>query len=146
MTSNTLTRMDFSPFTRATVGFDKLFDELDRVFVNSTSTSYPPYNIEKISDDQFVISLAVAGFKMDDLSITHDGNELVIEAASPEVPENVTYVHKGIATRAFKRVFTVADHMEVTGAALELGLLNIHFKRNLPEELQPKKIAITYKG
>lgn len=138
--------MDFRPFTRATVGFDKLFDEMDRVFTNSTTTSYPPYNIEKLSDNEFVISLAVAGFSMSDLAVTHNGNELVIEGTSPEMPETVVLVHKGIATRSFKRAFTVADHMEVTGATLELGLLNIHIRRNLPEELQPKKIAITHKG
>jgi molecular chaperone IbpA len=144
MTSNTLSRTDFRPFTRATVGFDKLFDEMERVFTNPTA-SYPPYNIEKLSEHEFLISLAVAGFKMSDLSVTHNCNELVIEGTSPETSDNVHYMYKGIATRDFKRTFTVADHMEVTDATLELGLLNIRLRRNLPEELQPKKIEIINK-
>jgi molecular chaperone IbpA len=147
MTNNQLmTRYDFTPFNRATIGFDRLFDDLDRVTSNTAiNNSYPPYNIEKISDNEFVISVAVAGFTMDDLEITHDGNELTIVGTTPASNEDKTFLHKGIATRGFTRVFTVADHVEVESAELELGLLNIYMKRNIPEELQPKRIAITSK-
>ena len=144
MTSNLLTRYDFTPFNRATIGFDRIFDDLDRVLSNTATNTYPPYNIEKLDDNQFVISLAVAGFTMDDLEITHDGNELTVTGTSP-APKETVYLHKGIATRNFTRVFTVADHVEVVNAELENGLLNVYLKREIPEELQPKKIAITYK-
>lgn len=146
MTSNLMTRFDLTPFHRSTVGFDRLFNDLDRVIANSAiNNSYPPYNIEKINENEFVISLAVAGFTMDDLEITHDGNELTITGTTPTSDEDKTYLHKGIAARGFTRVFTVADHVEVDTAELELGLLNIYLKRNVPEELQPKRIAITSK-
>jgi len=144
MTSNLMTRYDFTPFNRATIGFDRIFDDLDRVLSNTATTAYPPYNIERLDENRFVISLAVAGFTMDDLEVTHDGNELTVTGTSPE-PKETTYLHKGIATREFTRVFTVADHVEVVNAELENGLLNVYLKREIPEELQPKKIAITYK-
>ena len=144
--SNLLTRYDFTPFQRATIGFDRLFDDLDRVLSNPNTNTYPPYNIEKLSENEFVISVAVAGFTMDDLEITHEGNELTVIGTSPAPKEDVTFLHKGIATRSFTRVFTVADHVEVTNAELENGLLNVYLKREIPEELQPKKIAITYKS
>jgi molecular chaperone IbpA len=139
-----MTRYDFTPFNRATIGFDRIFDDLDRVLSNTATTAYPPYNIERLDENRFVISLAVAGFTMDDLEVTHDGNELTVTGTSPE-PKETTYLHKGIATREFTRVFTVADHVEVVNAELENGLLNVYLKREIPEELQPKKIAITYK-
>lgn len=146
MTSNLMTRFDLTPFNRTTIGFDRLFNDLDRVIANSAiNNSYPPYNIEKINENEFVISLAVAGFTMDDLEITHEGNELTIIGTTPTSDEEKTYLHKGIAARGFARVFTIADHVEVEAAELELGLLNIYLKRNVPEELQPKKIAITHK-
>ena len=144
MTSNLMTRYDFTPFNRATIGFDRIFDDLDRVLSNTATNTYPPYNIERLDENQFVISLAVAGFTMDDLEVTHDGNELTVTGISPE-PKETIYLHKGIATRSFARVFTVADHVEVVNAELENGLLNVYLKREIPEELQPKKIAITYK-
>lgn len=146
MTSNQLlTRFDLTPFNRSTVGFDRIFNELDRVISNTAvNTNYPPYNIEKIDENHFVISIAVAGFTMDDLEITHDGNELTI-TGNTTVDDEKVYLHKGIANRGFARVFTVADHVEVETAELELGLLNIYLKRNVPDELLPKRIAITSK-
>lgn len=143
--SKLLTQYDFSPFNRATIGFDRIFNDLDRVLNSTAANTYPPYNIEQVDDNQFIISLAVAGFTMDDLEVTHDGNELTIVGTGP-LPKEATYLHKGIATRSFTRVFTVADHVEVTNAELENGLLNVYLKREVPEELQPKKIAITYKN
>jgi molecular chaperone IbpA len=133
---------DLTPFTRSTIGFDRLFDELDRQFANSTTTGYPPYNIAAINENQYMISLAVAGFGMDNLEITKDGNLLTVEGTAPKGDEEVRYLHKGIAGRGFRRQFTLADHVEVESADLELGMLNIHLARRVPEELQPKRIAI----
>ena len=142
-----LTTLDLPSIHRATVGFDRLFNELDRQFANSPSQGYPPYNIAQINDDEYMITLAVAGFGMDNLEITKDGNILSIEGTSPKGGEEVNYLHKGIAGRNFSRSFTLADHVEVEGAGLDLGMLNIHLKREVPEELQPKKIKITdYNG
>jgi len=138
-----LTTLDLPSLHRATIGFDRLFDEMERKFANSpNSNGYPPYNIAQINDDEYMISLAVAGFGMDNLSIEKDGNILTIDGTSPKGDENVNYLHKGIGGRNFRREFTLADHVEVEGANLELGMLNIHLKREVPEELQPKKIKI----
>ena len=135
--------LDFPQFTRSTVGFDRLFDELQREFANSKTTGYPPYNVAEINDNEWMISIAVAGFGMDNLDITLDKNTLTVEGTAPVGGEDVKYLHKGIAGRNFRRQFTLAEHIEVANATLELGMLNIHLKRNVPEELQPKKIAIT---
>ena len=142
-----MTRLEttvFPPhFNRATIGFDRLFDELERSFANSPNgNGYPPYNIAQLNDNEYMISVAVAGFGMDNLDITKDKNVLRIEGTSPKGDENVNYLHKGIGGRNFRREFTLADHVEVQGATLELGMLNIHLKREVPEELQPKKIQI----
>jgi len=138
-----LTTLDLPNFHRATIGFDRLFNELERSFANSPNgNGYPPYNIAQINDDEYMISLAVAGFGMDNLEITKDGNALKVEGTSPKGGDDVNYLHKGIGGRNFTREFTLADHVEVEGATLELGMLNIHLKREVPEELQPKKIAI----
>ena len=119
-----------------------MFNELERTFANSQSQGYPPYNIAQINDDEYMITLAVAGFGMDNLDITHEKNILRVEGTSPKGGDDVNYLHKGIGERNFRREFTLADHVEVEGASLEHGMLNIHLKREVPEELQPKKIAI----
>ena len=138
-----LTTLDLPNFHRATIGFDRLFDEIERQFANSPNgNGYPPYNIAQINDDEFMISLAVAGFGMDNLDITKDGNVLKIEGTAPKGSEDVNYLHKGIGGRNFRREFTLADHVEVANANLELGMLNVHLVREVPEELQPKKIKI----
>ena len=137
-----LTTLDLPSLHRGTIGFDRLFNELDRQFANSQSQGYPPYNIAQINEDEFMITLAVAGFGMDNLDITKDGNILRVEGTSPKGGETVNYLHKGIGERNFRREFTLADHVEVENAGLEHGMLNIHLKREVPEELQPKKIAI----
>ena len=139
-----LTTLDLPNLHRATIGFDQLFNELERGFANSPNgQGYPPYNIAQINEDEYMISLAVAGFGMDNLNITKDGKILRIEGTSPKGDENVNYLHKGIGGRNFRREFTLADHVEVVNAGLELGMLNVHLKRELPEELQPKTIEIT---
>jgi len=138
-----LTTLDLPNFHRATIGFDRLFNEMESRFANSASNGYPPYNIAQINEDEYMISLAVAGFGMDNLEITKDGNILKVEGTSPKGDETVNYLHKGIGGRNFRREFTLADHVEVQNANLELGMLNIHLKREVPEELQPKRIKIT---
>jgi len=137
-----LTTLDLPTFTRSTVGFDRLFDELTRDFANSKSNGYPPYNVAELNDDEWMISLAVAGFDMDNLDITLDKNTLTVEGNAPGGDEDVKYLHKGIGGRNFRRQFTLAEHVEVEGAELKNGILNIHLVRNVPEALQPKKIAI----
>ena len=139
-----LTTLDLPTFHRATIGFDRMFDELERAFTNSQQgQGYPPYNIVQINEDEYMISIAVAGFGMDNLEITKDKNILRVEGTSPKGDEDVNYLHKGIGGRNFRREFTLADHVEVVNASLELGMLNIHLKREVPEELQPKRIKIT---
>lgn len=135
--------LDFPQITRTAVGFDRLFNEIERSFAHSQNTNYPPYNVAEINADEWLISVAVAGFGMEDLDITLDKNVLTIEGTTPRGGEDVKYLHKGIGNRNFRRQFTLADHIEVTDATLDLGILSIHLKRNVPEELQPKKIAIT---
>ena len=127
------------------IGFDRMFDEMDRLFENSPnngSTGYPPYNIAKLNDDEFMVSLAVAGFAMDNLSIEKDKDVLKIEGKAPKGDDEVNYVHRGIAGRNFVREFTLADHVNVKEAKLENGMLNIHLVREVPEEMKPKKIEI----
>ena len=138
-----LTTLDLPSIHRHFVGFDSLFDEMDRMFENSAKGGgYPPYNIAQINDNEYMISLAVAGFGMENLSIEKDKNVLKIEGTAPKGDEKVNYLHKGIGGRTFRREFTLADHVDVANANLELGMLNIHLKREVPEELQPKKIKI----
>ena len=128
---------------RASIGFDQMFNELERSFANTpNSQGYPPYNIVQINEDEYMISIAVAGFGMDNLEITKDGKILRIEGTSPKGDEDVNYLHKGIGGRNFRREFTLADHVDVANASLELGMLNVHLVRELPEALKPKKIDI----
>ena len=138
-----LTTLDLPQFHRATIGFDRLFEQMHTQFANSPNgNGYPPYNIAQINEDEYMISLAVAGFGMDNLEIEKDGKMLRIEGTAPKGDDEVNYLHKGIGGRNFRREFTLADHVEVESAGLELGMLNVHLKRNVPEELQPKKIKI----
>mgnify|MGYP003313895683 FL=1 len=139
-----VTTLDIHPhFQRATIGFDRLFEQMERQFANSPNgQGYPPYNVAQLNEDEFMISLAVAGFGMDNLSIEKDGDQLKVEGTAPKGDDEVNYLHKGIGGRNFRREFTLADHVDVEAANLELGMLNIHLKRNIPEELQPKKIKI----
>ena len=139
-----MTTLDIPSIHRHFVGFDQMFNEMDRMFENSANkgAGYLPYNIAQINENEFMISLAVAGFGMDNLSIEKDGNVLQIEGKAPLGDDKVNYLHKGIGGRNFRREFTLAEHVDVKNANLELGMLNIHLKREVPEELQPKKIKI----
>ncbi|MEO0487236.1 MAG: Hsp20 family protein [Pseudomonadota bacterium] len=135
--------LDFAPLYRATVGFDQLADLMDRVLTSDASApSYPPYNIEKTADDAYRISVAVAGFTSDELDVEVKENALHITAKKAEDSADRKYLHRGIATRAFSRRFHLADHVKVTGASHENGMLHIELAREVPEALKPRKIEI----
>jgi len=135
--------LDFEPLYRATVGFDRVADMMDRVLANAASQpSYPPYNIEKTSDDAYRISIAVAGFTGDDLSVDVKENALIVAARRTGDEGQRKYLHRGIATRAFDRTFQLADHIRVTGATHANGMLHIDLVREVPEALKPRRIEI----
>lgn len=135
---------DLSPLYRATVGFDRMADLLDRVLTQDSAPSgYPPYNIEKTADDAYRITVAVAGFADADLSVEQRENDLVIAARKENADEGERrFLHRGIATRAFEKRFHLADHVRVTGAVHENGLLHIDLLRETPEALKPRRIEI----
>jgi len=141
--------LDLSPLYRSTVGFDRFGSMLDQLLTGDTSApGYPPYNIEKTNEDAYRISLAVAGFGEDDLGIEVKNQGLTVTAKKSETAENKakTFLYRGIAERGFERSFQLADHMKVTGAALENGLLHIDLVREVPDALKPRTIAITANG
>ena len=135
---------DFAPLYRATVGFDQIADLMDRALSSDVAQpSYPPYNIEKTADDAWRISIAVAGFSDADLSVELKEHQLIVAARKAEEDEGRTYLHRGIATRAFERRFHLADHVHVKGASHENGMLNIDLQREVPEALKPRRIEIS---
>jgi len=134
---------DLSPLYRATVGFDQLADMMDRVFTNDVSReTYPPYNIEKTGDDAWRITVAVAGFTDDELAVEVKEQALIVSARKAPQDTETTYLHRGIATRAFERRFALAEHVRVIGATHENGLLHIDLVREVPEALKPRRIEI----
>ena len=134
---------DFAPLYRATVVFDQIADLMDRVLTNEVAQpTYPPYNIEKTADDAYRISIAVAGFSDDDLTVEVKDGALHVYARKVDENEGRTYLHRGIATRAFQRRFHLADHVRVVGASHENGMLHIDLQREIPEALKPRRIAI----
>ena len=136
-----ITTLDLPAVRRATIGFDSLFNEMEsRLQVNQGG--YPPYNIVQLNDNEFVISVAVAGFSMKNLNVTQDKNVLHVEGTAPDSEAEVNYLHKGIGGRSFRREFALAEHVYVKSAGLENGLLNVHLVREVPEELKPKTIKI----
>lgn len=135
---------DFAPLYRATVGFDRVADLMDRALSGDASNStYPPYNIEKTDEDTYRISIAVAGFSEADLTVEQRENALLVSArkAEPDQDERA-YLHRGIATRAFEKRFQLADHVRVTGASNGDGMLHIDLVREVPEALKPRLIEI----
>ena len=134
---------DLAPLYRATVGFDQIADMMDRVLSSdAVQPTYPPYNIEKTADDGWRISIAVAGFAEDDLSVELRDGALIIAAQKADDGTERTYLHRGIATRAFERRFQLAEHVRVTGATHADGLLHVDLVREVPEALRPRRIAI----
>jgi len=138
---------DLTPLYRSTVGFDRLASIMDNVkSLDSSQSGYPPYNIEKIGDDAYRISIAVAGFTDADLSIEARDGQLVIAGKKVAEEKEVNYLHRGIATRAFEKRFQLADHVRATGATTENGLLHVELVREVPEALKPRKIEIVAGG
>ncbi len=138
-----MTRIDFTPYRRTMVGFDRLFDALENTSARSAGDNYPPFNIEKIDDDRFRITLAVAGFRQDEIEITAQQNLLLVEGKKAEADnDRANYLHLGIATRSFERRFELADFVRVEGADLADGMLIIDLLREVPEAMKPQSIAI----
>lgn len=134
---------DFAPLYRATVGFDRVADLMDRALsADVAQPTYPPYNIEKTADDAYRISIAVAGFTPEELSVEVKDGHLHVAARKAEGDTERTYLHRGIATRAFDRRFALADHVKVTGASHENGMLHIELAREIPEAARPRRIEI----
>ena len=132
---------DLSPLFRSTVGFDRMNRLFDTAF-NAEVPSYPPYNIEKLGEDDYRVTMAVAGFGADDLEIVQKDNTLMIKGKAAAAEEDAKYLYRGIARRAFERQFALAEHVNVVNASLENGILAVELKREIPEALKPRKIAI----
>ncbi|GGA06796.1 Hsp20 family protein [Neptunicoccus cionae] len=141
---------DFAPLYRSTVGFDRLASMLDRAMTVDVNTNgYPPYNIEKTDENAYKISVAVAGFTDDELSIEMRDGQLVISAKKADAEgetTDVTYLHRGIASRAFEKRFHLADHVRATGAKTQNGILHVDLVREVPEALKPRRIEIAGPG
>lgn len=129
---------DFTPFYRSTVGFDRLLDLLD----SGARSDWPPYDIEKVGEDQYRINMAVAGFSSDEIDVTQQGSDLVVTGRKSSENSDQEFLHRGLANRSFKQTFSLADHVSVTNAGLENGLLVIELVRELPEQLKPRRIPI----
>ncbi len=135
---------DLSPLFRSTVGFDHLTRALDAALqLNDAPASYPPYNIEKVGEDAYRVSMAVAGFAADDIEIVTSEGVLAVKGRARPDDDRGTYLYRGIAARAFERRFQLADYIRVTGARLENGMLLVEMARQVPEALKPRRIAIT---
>ena len=135
-------RFDFSPLFRSTIGFDRLARLVDTATRVDSAPTYPPYNIEKTGEDSYRLTMAVAGFSQDDIDITVQENTLLVSGKGLTEEENGRYLHRGIARRAFERRFSLADHIKVTGASLDNGLLHVDLVREIPEAMKPRQIAI----
>jgi molecular chaperone IbpA len=137
-----VTMFDLTPLYRSTVGFDRLARMLDEASSFEAPT-YPPYNIERLAEDEYRITMAVAGFAPEDISIEVKGNGLTVSGKKAEKPDTkVEFLHQGIASRGFERRFQLADHVQVNGAGMENGLLHISLKREVPEALKPRTIPV----
>jgi len=138
-----MTTFDFSPLYRNSVGFDRLASMLSAASRQEQGNSYPPYNIRTTGEDNYQITMAVAGFAEQDLNISTEQNRLIVTGAREnEVEDEGEYLHRGIATRSFERRFNLADHVKVVSASLENGLLHINLERELPEAMKPRTIQI----
>jgi molecular chaperone IbpA len=136
------TAFDFSPLYRSSIGFDRIADMLENASRIASAENWPPYDIVKTSDDDYRITMAVAGFSLDELNIVHEPNMLSV-TGEKSADDNADYLHRGIASRPFERRFELADHVKVVGASLVDGLLIVDLKRELPEEMKPRRIEIS---
>ncbi len=138
-----LTRIDVNALSRALVGFDRIFDDMERRFANQLTTNYPPYNIYTRSDNVYDIAIAVTGFEKDEVTVQVEANELSIRGERKEsVDPEPEYLYRGLALRDFERTFTLAEHMKVRRAEIKNGILNIQIEREIPEEMKPRVIDI----
>lgn len=134
--------LDFTPLYRNAIGFDRLFNMMETTANKNGSAGYPPYNIEQKEENKYRITMAVAGFAESDLEITQQENTLVVCGERKPEDEGKTYIYQGIAERNFERKFQLADYVKVVGAVMENGLLHVDLEREIPEAMQPRKIAI----
>ncbi len=137
-----MTRVDFAPLFRTAIGFDRLARLVDNAAAATEAQSYPPYNIEKTGDDSYRLTMAVAGFKPEELDMTVQDNTLIVSGRVKDEGSRAEVLYRGIAARAFERRFVLADHIVVEGADLQHGLLHVGLKRIVPEALKPRKIQI----
>lgn len=145
MTSFNIRTLDLPAFHRHAIGFDQLFEQMERTFANSRADNYPPHNVAKLDDTHFVVEVAVAGFKQDEIDVELKDGVLIVKGEKVKTEDStVEYLHKGISARNFNRSFTLAENVEVRGATVENGILAVALELIVPEEKQPKKIAITF--
>ena len=141
---NAINRFDTQALNRALIGFDTMFDQLERRFANQVQNNYPPHNIIRTGENTYLIEIAVAGFGKDEVSVSLENNELSIKGEKAEIDENseIQYLHRGLASRNFVRVFPLAEHIEVKGAEIKDGILTVKLERIIPEELKPRIIEV----
>ena len=139
-----LQRFDTTSLNRALVGFDRLFDDMERRFANQLTNNYPPHNISKIGDNLYEIAIAVTGFEKSEITVQVESNELTIKGEKAESDKDYEpeYIYRGLALRNFERTFALAEHMKVKKAEIKNGILAIHVEREIPEELKPRIIDI----
>jgi molecular chaperone IbpA len=138
-----LQRFDTTALNRALVGFDRIFDDMERRFATQVTSNYPPYNIAKIGDNRYQIDLAVTGFMKEEVAVTIEANELTIRGERKRDDDAaIEYLHRGLALRDFERTFTLAEHMKVRSASIRNGILHIEIEREIPEELKPRVIDV----
>ena len=135
-------RFDFSPLYRQSVGFDHLANMIEQLASNEGDNGFPPYNIERLGENEYRITMAVAGFSNDDLNLEVKEGTLTVRGEKSADDKQTEYLHRGIAGRTFERRFRLADYIEVTGASLENGLLHVDLKREIPDAMKPRKIEI----
>lgn len=138
-----LTRFDSQALSRALIGFDRIFDDMERRFANQISSNYPPFNIAKMADNLYDITIAVTGFEKEEITVTVEANELTVrgERKVEDAPEP-EYLHRGLALRDFERTFTLAEHMKVRKAEIKNGILLVQVEREIPEEMKPRVIDV----
>lgn len=138
-----LQRFDTSALNRALVGFDRIFDDMERRFANQISSNYPPFNIAKVAENIYDISIAVTGFEKDEITVQIEANELTVRGERKQsTSQEPEYLHRGLALRDFEKTFTLAEHMKVKKAEIKNGILLIQIEREIPEELKPRVIDI----
>jgi len=144
MTQFTLSTLDLPALHRHAIGFDRMFEELNRTFANSRTDNYPPHNVVKLDETHYVIEVAVAGFAETEIDVELKENVLTVRGEQAKTEKEVEYLHKGISARNFTRTFTLADNMQVRGATVKNGILAVALEQIVPEEQKPKKIQITF--